>query len=175
MKEFEIIPRKGFGPLILGKNQDWCRGALKAAGFPVTSSRRFMDRAADGCIALEYDESWNLQHIGLAVSEHFIARYEGVDVFDLAAPELFAMIARHDRSGEHTYEPNDYVFRGQIISVWEADEQHDRRRGETRPIYGSFGIGNEIYLKAIDEIGARYKKNAEPGGTDNSGASRLRV
>jgi hypothetical protein len=141
----------------------------------VTSSRRFIDRADEGNIALEYDEGWKLQHIGLAVSAHFVARYEGIDVFDLAAPELFAMIAKRDGTGEHTYEPNDYVFRGQIISLWEADEQYDRRRNETRPIYGSIGLGNETYLKAIDEITARYRKSAKQGGTDSSGAAPLRA
>jgi len=175
MKELTITPLIGVGPLVLGKNQDWCRSALKAFGFPVTSSRRFIDRADDGCIALEYDESWNLQHIGLAVSEHFIARYEGVDVFDIAAPELFAKIAQKEKTGDHVYDPSEYVFRGQIISLWEADEQYDRRRGETRPIYGSFGVGNQVYLNAIDEIAVPSQKGAEPSGTDNSGASPLRV
>lgn len=152
MKEFEILPRKGFGPILLGKDQDWCRGALKSAGFPVTSSCRFIDRADDGCIALEYDTDWNLQHIGLGVSEHFVAWYEGVDVFDTTASDLFNMVAARDETGNHTYDPVSYTFRGQIIALWEADEQYDRRRGETRPIYGSFGVGNEVYLKAIDEV-----------------------
>jgi hypothetical protein len=161
MKEFEILPRKGFGPLILGKSQDWCRGALKSIGFPVTSSRRFIDRADAGCIALEYDSDWNLQHIGLGVSEQFIARYEGVDVFDLPAPDLFALVAERDGTGEHTYDPLGYTFRGQIVALWEADEQYDRRRGKTRPIYGSFGVGNDIYLKAIDEIPAKVAERHE--------------
>ena len=54
-----------------------------------------------------------------------------------------------------------FLFYLGYIALWEAVEQYDQRRGETRPVYGSFGIGNEIYLKAIDEIPARIAAKLE--------------
>ena len=73
-------------------------------------------------------------------------------MFSLSAGELFSLIASTDDSGAHEFTDSEYLFPGQIITLWDADEQYDRQGNETRPVWAQVGIGNSAYAEAIAAI-----------------------
>ncbi len=75
-----------------------------------------------------------------------------MDVFSLEASELFSLVTAADGSGPHEFTASEYLFPGQIITLWDADEQYDRRGGETRPVWAQVGIGNPAYVEALSLI-----------------------
>lgn len=76
----------------------------------------------------------------------------GVDVFSISATELFSLMAASDDSGPHEFDRYEYCFPNQILTLWDADKQYDRQRGEEREVWGQVGIGNDAYLAAIEAI-----------------------
>ena len=43
----------------------------------------------------------------------------------------------------------------QIVTLWNADEQYDQRRGGERIVWGQVGLGNDAYLRAIEALERR--------------------
>lgn len=148
----DISPRQGIGPVCLGDTRSMARDALAAIGFVLESSNGPTDYFCQAAIQTECDEQGFVWFIGISQSEHYLARYQGVDVFSLAAGELFALVAAADGSGVHEYTDNEYLFPGQILTLWDADEQYDRQGNETRPVWAQVGIGNPAYIEAVSAI-----------------------
>ncbi|MFR0691133.1 hypothetical protein ACLUTX_17165 [Enterobacterales bacterium AE_CKDN230030158-1A_HGKHYDSX7] len=149
---FEISPHQGIGPLCLGDTRAMARDALAAVGFALESSNGATDYFCESAIQTECDEQGLIWFIGLSQSERYLARYQGVDVFALAAGELFSLIAAADGSGTHDFTDSEYLFPGQIITLWDADEQYDRQGNETRPVWAQVGIGNPAYVEAVSAL-----------------------
>ncbi|MCE4068629.1 MULTISPECIES: hypothetical protein [Pseudomonas] len=148
----EISPHQGIGPVCLGDTRAMARDALAAAGFPLESSNGPTDYFCQAAIQAECDEQGLVWFIGISQNERYLARYQGVDVFSLSAGELFSLIASTDDSGAHEFTDSEYLFPGQIITLWDADEQYDRQGNETRPVWAQVGIGNSAYAEAIAAI-----------------------
>lgn len=146
---FDIAPRQGIGPIFLGDTRRATRDALAALGFTLESSNGPTDYFCQAAIQTECDEQGFIWFIGLSQSERYLARYRGVDVFALSAGELFSLIASADDSGAHEFTDSEYLFPGQIITLWDADEQYDRQGNETRPVWAQVGIGNPAYVEAV--------------------------
>ncbi len=124
-------------------------GGIPGAG--ARKSRKTVHYSFDASLQFEVGESGRIQFIGLASNPDVISRYNGHDVFDTPAPELFELIAAHE-SVNHEYDPSEYLFPDQIITLYEADEQYDQVQHESRPIWGQVGVGNDEYLAAIRAI-----------------------
>ncbi|MNV81898.1 hypothetical protein D3C71_1755930 [compost metagenome] len=75
----------------------------------------------------------------------FTAIYQGRNVFDTPAKDLFALAADLDASGSHRFNRNEYMFPNQILTLWHADTQYDPR--ERRVIWGQVGLGDARYLE----------------------------
>lgn len=153
-KVLELEPLKGVGPIALGAPREAARAAMAAIGFPLEHSRDAIDFFCESSIQFECDPDGRVMFIGLACSDAFIARYRGIDVFDVPARELFARAAEADDSGEHRFDPLEYCFPNQILTLWAADRQYDCRRKGTREMWGQVGLGNQVYaaaIRALDE------------------------
>jgi hypothetical protein len=124
-------------------------GALAGAG--VRKSRGLVHYFFDNALQFEVGESGRIQFIGLAGHPRVQCRYHGHDVFDTPAPELFALIAAHEKD-EHRYRSAEYLFPDQIITLYEAAEQYDRNGNGSRPIWGQVGEGTIEYLAAVRAI-----------------------
>jgi len=152
---FEIIPLDSIGPLKLGVTRAEAREAMCASGFPLESARDSLDYFHHSCIQTECGTDGNIHFIGISSSPEITVSYKGLDVYSLAAPELFSVIADHDASGPHVYDSCQYLFPNQLITLWDADEQYDRQGDETRPVWAQVGIGNSAYMEAIKAIKER--------------------
>ena len=145
----ELEPLKGVGPIALGAPRETARAALAAIGFPLEHSRDVLDYFCESSIQTECDPDGRVMFIGLTCSPAYVVRYRGIDAFDLPARELFAIVAAADNSGEHEFDPLEYCFPNQILTLWEAARQYDCRRRGSREVWGQVGLGNQVYAAAI--------------------------
>ena len=149
MSIFEIRPHESLGPISLGAVRSEARTAMATAGFPLERSRGAVDYFCRSSVQTESGTDDRIMFVGVSPSDHLTIRYLGVDVFDVAAEELFALIEGADQSGSHNFEATEYCFPNQIVTLYSADEQYDRVRGSGRRVWGQIGIGNHTYAAAI--------------------------
>jgi hypothetical protein len=72
-----------------------------------------------------------------------LCTYKEVNVFDPPAEQLFSlMVAGEVDASTHKFDDTGYLFPDQILTLYDADSQYDKFRGETRPIWGQVGIGD---------------------------------
>jgi hypothetical protein len=157
MKKFSIEPHVGIGPIKLGAERQSVRAALAEAGFPLedTSASGRVDYFCNASIQIEFDASDCADWIGLSFDKAYELSYEGINVFDVPAAEIFRVIGERDNSGAHEFQEAEYLFPGQIVTLYDADPQYDRLRPEERVIWAQVGIGNQQYLEAVRAIETR--------------------
>lgn len=155
---FDIIPHVGIGPVLLGMTLDEVRMALAdlPGAFPEVRKGQTIHCYFDVALQVSFGQSKLVEFIGVYNTALLLCKFEDHDVFDLPGPELFSLIASKERSDQHKYNSSEYLFPDQIVTLYEADEQYDRKRGELRPVFMEVGVGNAEYLAAIEAINARY-------------------
>jgi len=151
----EIIPLKGVGPIRFGMTSEEVQSVMREfCGDKYRHSKSGdTDYFFESALEVSYDTDGRVEFIGTQYytgcgCEFLI--YES-DPFDLEAKELFEHIASK-QMGTHSFNPDEYLFRDNIITVWNSEEQYDYKGGETRAVYAQVGVGNDKYLAAIDEI-----------------------
>ena len=152
MKRFEIFPRAGIGPIKFGASRAAVREALSAEEFVFEESRGSQDYFSKATIQVEYEDDGTASFIGISNYDGLSLLFQGVDLFDVEASAVFDLLAQTDGSGEHAFSPFEYVFPNQILTLYEADTQYDRRRAESRAVWGQIGAGDARYLDAILKI-----------------------
>jgi hypothetical protein len=149
--EFELLPHVGAGSLRFGMSRAEVRATMSGLGLPLDNEHETLDHFCESAIRAEYkDES--LSFIEFWCHEHTVPRYRGTDVFSLTAAELFTIIAAHEGAGAHAYDPLEYLFPEQIVTLWSADSQYDCRTRQTRTVWGTVGVGDARYLQAVREL-----------------------
>ena len=111
-----------------------------------------MDFFADAAIQVEYEEDGTASFIGVSSGTDVSLLYEGVDLFDTEAKDVFALCSRRDASGEHQYSEYEFIFPSQVITLYDADPQYDHRKNESRAVWGQIGLGDQRYLRAILQL-----------------------
>ncbi|MFB2726866.1 hypothetical protein ACE02H_05295 [Shewanella mangrovisoli] len=145
--EFSINPHDGIGSIKLGMHRAEVREILDGS---FDSSRGSLDYYFNGSLQVEFENDL-VNFIGLALDESYVVTYFGVNVFDIEASELFALIAANEPL-EHTFDRGEYVFPEQIITLYDADEQYDYLGNHRRSIWGQIGLGSKAYLKAVSSV-----------------------
>ncbi|MFC4728023.1 hypothetical protein [Coralloluteibacterium thermophilus] len=148
----DLVPHVGAGPILLGSPRVQARQALLALGFPLEWSRGSVDYFFESAIQTQCGPDDRISFIGLSCHERFTVRYQGRNVFALPAAQLFALIAASEESGAHTYEPCEYCFPDQVITLWDEDEQYDRLGNESNPVWAQVGVGSQAYVAAIGAV-----------------------
>lgn len=154
MPTFEILPLQAIGPVRLGATRMETREVMAAIGYPLEAARDHLDYFFSNAMQISYDIDETVIFIGVSGSSTFKVTFKGFDVFNLAAPDLFSLMAEADNSGPHEFNSCEYCFPNQILTLWDADEQYDRDGGEAREIWSQVGIGNDAYLGAVAAIKA---------------------
>ncbi|MEM9999164.1 MAG: hypothetical protein AAF809_15780 [Bacteroidota bacterium] len=149
METFEIIPHVGIGPLRLGMKPAEARTAMAPHG-GVQASHGTLDYfPSDNALQVEYTDG-RASFIGAAGSRDVRFDFRGVNPFDTPAQALFRHIASFEE-GAHRFNRSEYLFPGQIVTLWEADRQYDHAGGQRRPVYAQIGIGSAVYLAAAQK------------------------
>lgn len=149
----ELIPHHGFGPIRFGMPRPEVRTAMRAIGIPRShgDDDGTLDYFGDeNAIQVEYIDG-TASFIGVSNGGEFLCVIHGIDPFDMPAQDLFTVLAKRAEHGE-AYDANEVVFRSTIVTLYEADEQYDRKGGESRPVWSQIGVGDARYLAAVDEI-----------------------
>jgi len=152
----DIVPHVGIGPVRFGMT----RTEVEAAVAPLSGAlpRRSKGRSSTidcyfrGSLQIEFDPDGTASFIEVWCDAATLCTYKRHDVFDLPAPELFAIFVADDDSGSHAFAASGYLFTKLIVALWEADEQYDRKRNESRLVYATVGVGDERYLAAIRKV-----------------------
>lgn len=152
MKQLILTPHVGIGPMKLGATRDDIRAALAGIGCPLRTARGSMDYFEGASIQVEYEDDGTASLIGVSSHHDVALLFAGVDLFDKEAEEVFALLARYDGSGAHQFSRFEYIFPDQIVTLFEADPQYDRRGGEARSVWGQIGCGDVRYKDAILKI-----------------------
>ncbi|MDC0357693.1 hypothetical protein OAO01_02675 [Oligoflexia bacterium] len=149
MLEFELKPHTGVGPLKLGVSREAARSTMSELGHPLERSKENLDFYCQSSFHLEYVQGDSLSYIGTSFYKDFKLIYsETVNVFDTPARKLYKII----NSGEtNMVEFNDYelFFPDQIIFLWDAQKQYDHYQDESRPVFATVGIGDEVWKTEI--------------------------
>lgn len=153
IRVFGIEPHVAIGPISLGEFRPAVREALSALGFPLESTRSSLDYFCGSSIQVEFGVDDRADFIGLSWHGAYRLTYYGTDVFDTEANRVFELVAKRDGSGDHhRFEPDEYVFPGQILTLWKADEQYDYVGGGKRLIWAQVGIGSRRYLETVQRV-----------------------
>jgi hypothetical protein len=126
---------------------------MSAHGFSLERTRDTTDYYCDNSVQVDHSEEDIVWFVGLAQDSRLEVTYFGVNVFAVAAEELFHLIASHE-PGQHSYRPEEYFFPVQRIGLWNADQQYDRLGDESGPVWAEVSVGNAAYAAAIAEIRA---------------------
>jgi hypothetical protein len=152
MPDLELAPLQGLGPLRFGDYRATAREKLSKLGFGLESSHGASDYFCDAAIQVEYSADNSVWFVGLSASDRFRAWFQGRDIFSLTAEEVFLLLAASEGAGEYTYNCQEYFFPKQVLTLWDADEQYDRKGNETRPFWGQIGIGSSSYAAAVESV-----------------------
>jgi hypothetical protein len=152
MLKLTIQPHIGVGPIRLGMMRSEIRDIMLGLSAPLESSQGASDYYFAASIQVEFESDGTASFIGVSSHSDILLNYDGADVFDLEAPAVFELFAKRDKSGEHRFNQNEYIFPSQILTLYDADPQYDQRRGESRSVWGQIGVGDERYLTAILQI-----------------------
>ena len=151
----EIIPLKGVGPIRFGMTSDEVKTAMKdfCGDKYIHRKSKSKDYFFGSALEVSYDDDGFAEFIGSQYYAGCDCDFEiyGIDPFDTDAENLFQHIASY-QPGSHVFDPDDYLFRENIVTLWESDEQYDYKGKETRLVYGQVGVGNDSYLSAIDKM-----------------------
>lgn len=143
-----LLAGAGCLPLRLGANRVAIKKLMFDKGLHSGPSRGASDYYLNNVIQVEFDTNECAMFIGVAASLDVELVYSGQSVLDMPAREVFDLVAANEQDQVPTYSTSSVLFPGQIITLWEADPQYDRRYGKTAQ-WGQVGIGNPDYLTAV--------------------------
>lgn len=149
----ELVPGKGALPLRLGSSRDDIARTMLSLGHDASAHHGNSDYYARNAIQIEFGDDGLASFIGIAAAANIELIYRGRSILHLPAREVFDLIKENEPQDETEFSPAEQLFRSQIITLWDADEQYDPF-GERFPVWGQIGIGNESYLSAIDGLHA---------------------
>lgn len=145
--EFSISPHNGVGPIKLGMPKSEVREILSEF---FDSSRDSLDFYFNGSLQVEFENDL-ANFIGLALDESYLVTYNGINVFDVEASELFALISTNEPLS-HSFNQTEYIFPEQIITLWDADEQYDYLGDHQRVVWGQIGLGTKTYMRGVSGV-----------------------
>ncbi len=157
---FELVPGKGALPLLLGSSRRGIGETMEGLGHKISARHGQSDRYVRNCVQIEFDEDGLASFIGISTDSGIELIYRGRDILHLPSHEVFDLIKENEPECDFEYSDVTHLFRNQIITLWDADEQYDSF-DERFPVWGQIGIGNENYLAAIDEIDRKARERRE--------------
>lgn len=151
---FEVVPHVGILPICLDATREDVAKRMRDLGHTKSSTLGQTDRYIDGSVGVEFDKNDRVQFVELFPHRDLAATFFGVNVFDRPAEEVFSLIAEREGNDLDTFDPQENLFRRQIVALWHADPQYDLG-GERFPVWGAIGVGNRSYLQNVDALDAK--------------------
>jgi len=148
---FNIEPHVGILPLKLEMPRNEVQRLMRNLGYGLSSSHDQSDYYIESSVQVEFDAAEKASFIGISPHHETDVLYNGKRVFEHEAEFVFSFIRECGDEMYSEYEPREYLFRKQILTLWDAAEQYELG-GERFPVWGQIGVGNQYYLSAVDAI-----------------------
>jgi hypothetical protein len=149
--KLKINPNKSIGPIEFGMSRINVQNQLSKIDCKLEFERDSQDFFMNSAIQVEYEKDNTVSFIGIASNHNIELLYHNFDLFNLSSEESFNLIASNE-SSLHTYDEFEYLFKEQIITLYEADTQYDNKGNYKRSVWGQIGLGDNRYLNAINEL-----------------------
>ncbi len=151
LKELNLVPHLGVGPIKLGESRSVIEAIFSENGIKKSATNNNSDYYIENSIQVEFDKNGFSWFIGVSQHSSYDIFYHNADVFDITAKTLFDLVASNDDSGSHEFSKHEYIFPNQILTLWDADEQNDRKGDEQRVIWAQVGLGNSEYFRVVEK------------------------
>ena len=129
MKEFEIRPHRGFGPVLLGMHRDEVRSVLGRPTHVQEAHEKwgiqFPDRDDffDSALQVRYDSDLRVEFIEAAPSAHFSATYQALDVHRTGAERVLKHVEKDAQPDRDDPEfPCNPIFPALDLTVYRGSE-----------------------------------------------------
>jgi hypothetical protein len=158
LESFELLPHIGATGLRFGMSRaDVLAYATERNWFLREDSERGLRYGLQTAgPAVSFAADGGVAFIEFRADRDLELRYCGINVFDIAAKELLASIADHERKLGYTRDPyieaptkplaGSTIFLGEIITLYEAAKQYDYWGKHTRLVFGAVSVGSRAYL-----------------------------
>jgi len=161
---WEIRPQVGIGPLCLGMTRRQVREAMfQEAIRPSGKKAATIDCYYDNSVQVSFDRQGRADFIEVSSSAFELGvKFRGVDVFDVDAPKLVSHIEKQAAwEPALSRPPGEYLFPPLILSLWNASKEYDYKRNGKRRVFATVGVGNENYLRGIQELRQEFSRILE--------------
>jgi hypothetical protein len=144
MKQFEIVPNVGIGPIKLGMTMADVRSTF---GPPESATAHRLQYF--GCFFVDLDDNGKVEFIEVAKTDAFVATYLGHDLHRMEAKNAVDFVVTHaPLDDSHPEHGHSYIFPQLQMSLWrstmpDSDEDLDGRYFE------AVGIGRADYFSAV--------------------------
>ena len=152
MKDYNVQPLVGIGPVRLGMSRDEVHYAMHAAPTPFRKDATvapLTDAFHQSAFQVFYaGDPPIVEYIELSRDADFRALYGGLDVFATPADEIAAFISRHASYNQEGREfPYSYIFHELQLSLWRPVASKDDESGR---FFSTIGIGRKGYYDDAD-------------------------
>ena len=152
MKDYNVQPLVGIGPVRLGMSRDEVHFAMHARETPFRKGATvtpLTDAFHQSAFQVFYARHAPIvEYIELSRDADFRVLYRGLDVFATLADEIAAFIARdasYNREGREF--PYSYIFHELQLSLWRPVLPKDDESGR---FFSTIGIGRKGYYNDAD-------------------------
>ena len=152
LRKLDLVPHSGIGPIKLGESRTAIASVFSENGIKKSATQNNSDYYIENSVQIEFDKNGFSWFIGVSQHSSYDVFYHDADVFDVTAKTLFNLVSSKDNSGSHEFCEYEYTFPNQILTLWDADEQYDRKGSEQRVIWAQVGLGNNEFLRATESI-----------------------
>ncbi len=155
--QFIIKPHRGIGPIAFGMSREEVVAAMSGigGGLPVSRSKD-TDCFFRNAFQVSFGDAGRADFIEVTSALSVEVVFNGIDIFDIPADELLALIQEYDEPDHELSRPPDsYIFSDLILTLWGQDKQYDHKGGQRRPMFAAVGVGAASYLAAIRAIHRR--------------------
>jgi hypothetical protein len=155
MIEIEFLPKKGIPFIDFGTDRKEVQRIMISqygASDPVARSEN-TDCYFENSLQFSFEEDNSLSFIEASTPPPVGVKLLGMDTWKISGRKLLNFLKTKDEINLKLSEGGESpIFKNYIITLWDLDKQYDHFGGFTKKKWGTIGIGDERYYKAISEI-----------------------
>lgn len=155
MKIIELIPKKGIEYINFGMTRDEVRSIMISkykAGSPHKRNEE-TECYFENSLQFSFEEDDTLSFIEISSYPPIAVKILGINTWEIDGKELLKLLKKKDNMNEEISEGGyNPIFKENIITLYELDEQYDvigEFKGEK---WGAIGIGDSRYYEAVCNI-----------------------
>jgi hypothetical protein len=151
--QFELIPLKSVGDLIIGMSRQEIRatmGEKPFAFYKTKQSERLTDGFCDLCVQVFYDRADQAEFIELSRDSKIVAELYGIPIFDTPAIKLLEQLGDEaDFKTDSEVDPTNVIFPDLSMSLWRP--YGDDPKDNSSFFFRTVGLGRAGYYDILNK------------------------